>query len=47
MMELIPSGKIYEGFAYAYLINYLPYNLTYKTPEGRGKPFLYISMILC
>ncbi|XP_060598451.1 uncharacterized protein LOC132752174 [Ruditapes philippinarum] len=35
MMELIPSGKIYEGFAYAYLINYLPYNLTYKTPEGR------------
>ncbi|XP_060603164.1 uncharacterized protein LOC132756179 [Ruditapes philippinarum] len=35
MMELIPSGKIYEGLAYAYLINYLPYNLTRKTPEGR------------
>lgn len=36
MLELLPSGVVYEGLAYAYLINYLPFNLTYKTADGKG-----------
>ncbi|XP_053404231.1 uncharacterized protein LOC123554295 [Mercenaria mercenaria] len=35
MLELLSSGKVYEGLAYAYFINYMPYTLTYRTPEGR------------
>lgn len=35
MLELLPSGVVFEGLAYAYVINYLPFNLLYKTADGR------------
>ncbi|XP_045200273.2 uncharacterized protein LOC123554293 [Mercenaria mercenaria] len=35
MVELLPAGVVYEGLAYSYLMNYLPFNLTGKTENGR------------
>lgn len=36
MVELLPAGEVYQGLAYAYVVNYLPFNLTMKTKSDRG-----------
>lgn len=35
MSEKLSAGDVYEGLAYSYLINYIPFNLTMKTKTGR------------
>ncbi|KAL4220256.1 hypothetical protein ACF0H5_020663 [Mactra antiquata] len=35
MTDFLPAGVVYEGLAYAFLMNYMCFNLTYETPSGR------------
>ena len=36
-MESMPSGPVYQGLAYAYMVNYLAIALDGQTAQGRGK----------
>ncbi|XP_053404230.1 stimulator of interferon genes protein-like isoform X3 [Mercenaria mercenaria] len=35
MEELQPAGSLFEGLAYSYMLNYMPFNLVGKTVDGR------------
>ena len=36
-MESKPSGPVYQGLAYSYMLNYLAIALGGQTAQGRGK----------